>query len=293
MAFMGLLVRIGAVALLLGACVAKPAVVPPAPAPTAAAPAPASRFRLAACTEAPVRLQGPPDAQQSRGCVATFVQRVSDPATVRRLGVSAVERRYLVYAPAALPPRPAPVVFVFPGYSASAEAAAFYYTHTRWEALADRDGFVVVYGNGLPNPPNAREKPAMPKGGFLQGCLADHAGEGIDVAYVRGILERLATEVAVNRTRIYATGLSAGGGMAFELALEARIWSRPSLPSRRCRSSPRAPGFTLAIRARATSACRSRCSRRRTIRSFPTRPAALASTRTRATPAWNRRATRG
>jgi polyhydroxybutyrate depolymerase len=132
-----------------------------------------------------------------------------------------VERRYLVYAPAALPPGPVPVVFVFPGYSASAEAAAFYYTHTRWEALADRDGFVVVYGNGLPHPPNAREKPAMPKGGFLQGCLAEHEGEGIDVAYVRSILERLGTELALDRTRIYATGLSAGGGMAFELALEA------------------------------------------------------------------------
>ena len=219
---MSVLLRVGVIAVVLGACAAKPAVVQaPAPAPTAAAPAPASRFRLAACTEAPVRLQGPPGAQQSRGCVATFVQRVSDAATVRRLGVSEVERRYLVYAPAALPPRPAPLVFVFPGYSASAEAAAFYYTHTRWEALADRDGFVVVYGNGLPHPPNAREKPAMPKGGFLQGCLADHAGEGIDVAYVRGILERLGTEVAVDRTRIYATGLSAGGGMAFELALEA------------------------------------------------------------------------
>ena len=61
----------------------------------------------------------------------------------------------------------------------------------------------------------------MPKGGFLQGCFADHAGEGIDVAYVRQILERLGTELALNRTRIYATGLSAGGGMAFQLALEA------------------------------------------------------------------------
>jgi polyhydroxybutyrate depolymerase len=222
MAFMDPRLPIAAVAvataILLGACAAKPAVMP-SPAPSAA-PAP-SQFRLAVCTETPVRLPGPPGAQQSRGCVATFVQRVSDAATVRRLGRGEVERRYLVYAPAVLPPRPVPLVFVFPGYSASAEAAAFYYTHTRWEALADRDGFVVVYGNGLPDPPNAREKPAMPKGGFLQGCLAEHAGEGIDVAYVRHIVERLGGELALDRSRIYATGLSAGGGMAFELALEA------------------------------------------------------------------------
>jgi polyhydroxybutyrate depolymerase len=153
--------------------------------------------------------------------VATFVQRLSDPATVRVLGATEVDRRYLVYAPARLPPRPVPVVLVFPGYSASAESAAFYYTHTRFEALADRDGFVVVYGNGLPNPPDARERPSVPKGGFLRGCLAEHAGEGIDVAYVRAIITALETELAVDHNRIYATGLSAGGGMAFELAIEA------------------------------------------------------------------------
>src|SRR5215208_2995604 len=99
------------------------------------------RFRLQVCTEAPIRLEGPPGAPQSGGCVATFVQRVSDPASVQMLGATEVRRRYLVYAPATLPPRPVPVVFVFPGYSASAEAAAFYYTHTRFEALADRDDF--------------------------------------------------------------------------------------------------------------------------------------------------------
>ena len=181
--------------------------------------------------------------------MATFVQRLSDAATVRRLGVAEVERRYLVYAPAALPARPVPVVFVFPGYSASAEGAAFYYTHTRWEALADRDGFVVVYGNGLPHPPDARERPAMPKGGFLQGCLAEHAGEGIDVAYVRHIVEQLEStrarsnanlrDRAVGRrrhgVRARAGGSGSGRGhrprraaaVSTHGALAARVHSRP------------------------------------------------------------------
>lgn len=201
--------------LFLAACGASPAAGPP---PAASIPA---RFRLLLCSEAPVHLSGPPGAQQSRGCVVTFTQALSDPATIRSLGADKVPRRYLVYAPANLPPRPAPVVLVFPGYSASAESAAFYYTHTRFETLADRDGFIVVYGNGLPNPPDARERPSVPKGGFLRGCLADHAGEGIDVQYVRQILAQLGTELAIDRARVYATGLSAGGGMSFELALEA------------------------------------------------------------------------
>lgn len=202
----------------LAACAAPPAIVHRPPATARPAPTP---FRLRVCTQAPVRLPGPPGAQQTRACVATFVQRLSDPATTHALGVTEVERRYLVYAPATLPQRPLPVVFVFPGYSASAEAAAFYYTHTRFELLADRDGFVVVYGNGLPLPPSPREKAAMPNGGFLQGCLAEHGGEGVDVGYVRRILEQLGTELVIDRARIYATGLSAGGGMCFQLALEA------------------------------------------------------------------------
>src|SRR5204862_3744982 len=78
-----------------------------------------------------------------------------------------------------------------------------------------------VYGNGLPDPPTPREKAAMPEGGFLQGRLANHAGEGIDVQYVRQLLTQLATELPIDRARVYATGLSAGGGMSFQLALEA------------------------------------------------------------------------
>jgi polyhydroxybutyrate depolymerase len=167
---------------------------------------------LGVCSEAPIRLEGPPGDEQSRGCVAKFVQRI---------GSTDRERRYLVYAPSMLPEHPVPVVLVFPGYSASAEAAAFYYTHTRFESLADRDGFVVVYGNGLPDPPSPEERPSVPEGGFLQGCFLPHAGEGIDVSYVRRVLDDLGEEIRIDRTRIYATGLSAGGGLAFQLALEA------------------------------------------------------------------------
>jgi polyhydroxybutyrate depolymerase len=195
------------------ACSNPPRAPAPPPAAAPAVPVPgAPAFRLSVCSAAPIKLEGPPDAEQSRGCVATFAQRV---------GSEDRERRYLVYAPANLPERPVPVVLVFPGYSVSAEGAAFYDTHTRFESLADRDGFVVVYGNGLPDPPSPRERASVPRGGFLQGCFLPHADEGVDVTYVRRILEEVARDVPIDRTRIYATGLSAGGGLAFQLALEA------------------------------------------------------------------------
>lgn len=199
---------------------ARVAVAPPPPEADRTATA-GPGFRLRLCSEAPVHLEGPPGVAQSRGCVATFRQRLTDAETIAALGTAEVDRRYLIYAPANLPDHPVPVVLVFPGYSSSAEAIAFYNTHTRFETLADHDGFIVVYGNGLPTPPGPREHAAVPKGGFLSGCLARHAGEGVDVSYVRQILKQVAVELPIDRKRIYATGLSAGGGMSFQLALEA------------------------------------------------------------------------
>jgi polyhydroxybutyrate depolymerase len=190
-----------------------PQVATPFPsAPPEASVASSPPFRLRVCSQQPIRLEGPAEVAQSRGCVATFTQQI---------GSTARQRRYLVYAPTNLPARPVPLVLTFPGYGMSAESAAFYQTRTRFESLADRDGFIVVYGNGLPDLPSARESPAVPEGGFLQGCFLPHSGEGIDVSYVRRIVQDIDREIALDSARIYATGLSAGGGMAFQLALEA------------------------------------------------------------------------
>jgi len=61
-------------ALLLSSCVS------PA---TPATPATTSKpLRLAVCSEPPVRLPAPPTEAQSRGCVATFTQEWSDPASI-------------------------------------------------------------------------------------------------------------------------------------------------------------------------------------------------------------------
>jgi polyhydroxybutyrate depolymerase len=181
-----------------------------------------SRYRLSICDADPIVLEGTPGAEQSGGCVAHYTQTIFDPAYIEEFGTDTVGRRYLVYAPEDLPSSPVPVVFIFPGYGANAEAAAFYYTQTRFETLADEYDFVVVYGNGLPFSPDGESSDdEMEAGGYFQGCFLDHSGEGIDVQYVREILDQLETELSVDRSRVYAAGLSAGGGLAFQLALEA------------------------------------------------------------------------
>ena len=200
--------------LFVGACGSRNAAAPHVAVPAHAA------FRFKHCTEAPVDVDATAGVQQSQGCVVTFTQELSDPATIRWVGATRVERRYVVYVPNHLPPSAAPVVFVFPGKATSAETVA-HNTHTRFESLADRDGFIVVYGNGLPKTPLSGEKPKVPNGGFLEGCFVEHSGEGVDVTYVRRILDQLEAELKIDRSRVFATGVSAGGGMSFQLALEA------------------------------------------------------------------------
>lgn len=180
---------------------------------------PQTRFK--GCKSAPWTVPRRTEGPQSRGCIVNFQQVIVDSILIRELNTKLVDRRYLVYVPDNLPNAPVPVVFVFPGKGVNAEIMAYNETHTRFEALADRDHFIVVYGNGIPAPSEPWEGPPIPYGGFLQGCFLDHSTEGLDVAYVRLILDQLASQYAIDRKRIYATGESAGGGMSFQLAIEA------------------------------------------------------------------------
>lgn len=70
---------------------------------------------------------------------------------------------------------------------------------TRWNDLADREGFIVVY-------PSA----------------AEMAGPRIwrvsDVAYIAQLIDRLERDYNIDRARVYANGFSNGGGMTFLLS---------------------------------------------------------------------------
>ena len=188
-----------------------------APLPRPAPPPPAG-VHLRACTEEPVVVEGEPS---SRGCVGTWVQELTDPVAIHLLHADRLPRRFLVYVPANLPARPAPLVLVFPGKGTGAETMAHLLVRNRFEELADRDGFVVVYGNGADRSVFPDRDTVGPHPGFLDGCFALRIGEGIDVAYVREIVRRVGAEVPLDSSRIYATGISAGGGFSLELALEA------------------------------------------------------------------------
>ena len=130
--------------------------------------------------------------------------------TVRHDGL---KRTALVRVPGQVAERrPLPVVLNFHGGAGNAVGQQRY---VHMDAIADREGFIVVYPNGT---------------GVLEDrLLAWNAGtccgmaareETDDVGYVRALLDELARRLPVDSARVYATGLSNGAMMSYRLAAE-------------------------------------------------------------------------
>ncbi|MBI2653155.1 hypothetical protein HYX00_06825 [Candidatus Woesearchaeota archaeon] len=94
-------------------------------------------------------------------------------------------------------------------------------------ALADREGFVVVYPNGASRPlfPNIRTWNA---GGGEKGfiCVSEYGCENKidDIAYFKNLLSELSKTINMDSARVYATGMSNGAAMSHRLACELSNW---------------------------------------------------------------------
>lgn len=129
----------------------------------------------------------------------------------RALSVGGRIRMYRAYRPARLT-RLAPLVVMLHGGLGSSQHAQRAYG---WDALAEREGFVVLYPNALGGSWNA--------GG---GCCGIAAQEDIDdVAFVKLAVADLTTRVSLDPRRLYAAGMSAGGLMAYRLACDTTLFA--------------------------------------------------------------------
>jgi polyhydroxybutyrate depolymerase len=124
-------------------------------------------------------------------------------AESRTLQVSGGSRSYLLYLPSTYHRgRPTPLVLVFHGGGGRARGIA---PHTGFSRLAEREGFVVAYPQGLDGRWNDS-----------RGYAATHD----DVGFVRALLDTLERELSIDPRRVYATGISNGAMFAYRLACD-------------------------------------------------------------------------
>lgn len=119
-------------------------------------------------------------------------------------------RSYRVYVPHGVP-KHAPLVVVLHG-SGQTGAQIRPETGYGFDRLADAHGFVVAY----PDAASFDWNDCSRVGDFV----AD-GREVDDVRFVVALVDRLVTEFDLDRERVFATGVSAGGFLSLRLALEA------------------------------------------------------------------------
>ncbi|MCA3241324.1 MAG: poly(3-hydroxybutyrate) depolymerase [Rubrivivax sp.] len=133
-----------------------------------------------------------------------------------RLTHAGQERRALVHVPARSLGAPAPLVLALHGGGGHAEFMADDERYGLVSA-AERDGYVVAFPNGHSRLPRGRL--ATWNAGGCCGAARDAASD--DLGFLRALVERIAAEHPVDRTRVLAVGMSNGGMMAYRLACEA------------------------------------------------------------------------
>ena len=127
-------------------------------------------------------------------------------SSTQTIQVDGRERSYLLHRPAGAGQTgpPALVVVLHGGFGSAARAEQAY----GWDALSDREGFVVVYPNGVQRAWNA--------GG---ACCGRPRREGIDdVGFLSALLRKLIREQGVDATRLYVAGISNGAALALAYA---------------------------------------------------------------------------
>lgn len=115
---------------------------------------------------------------------------------------SGVTREYLLHVPENYDrARPTPLVITL---HAGAVWPALQRDISQWNRVADEHGFIVVYPSG-----QDLRLPAWAMGG---------RGRDADVRFIADLIDSLKSEYNIDPERIYANGMSNGGGMSFVLS---------------------------------------------------------------------------
>lgn len=116
-----------------------------------------------------------------------------------------MDRTYHLYVPSGLPAK-APLVIMLHGALGTGEQAEQAYG---WDDKADSGHFVVAYPDGYKRTWNAGDC-----------CIPASKRHVNDVAFLQKMVSTISNQIPIDQQRIYATGISNGGLMAYRLACD-------------------------------------------------------------------------
>ena len=132
----------------------------------------------------------------------------ADVSQVRQISAGGIARTYRIYHPAAAPAHPALVMMLHGGFGDGANAERA----DGWDAVAERQGFVVAYPDGIGRAWNAGTC-----------CGTPHQRNIDDVAFLTAVVRDAEARDGVDPQRVFVTGMSNGAIMAYRMACEAPI----------------------------------------------------------------------
>lgn len=122
-----------------------------------------------------------------------------------KMTVDGIQREYILHLPRNYGSELLPLVMVFHGGGGTAEQIK---DHVKFNKLADKENFIVVY-------PNAVDK------NWNDGRIGDKLPmDRDDVKFISMLLDTLTANYKINSKRIFSTGISNGGFFSFYLALK-------------------------------------------------------------------------
>jgi polyhydroxybutyrate depolymerase len=153
------------------------------------------------------------DASSSAGCGVTSPLPIGQ-AVERTLTFGGRERTYRARLPSGYDGRAVPLVIVLHGGGGS--GLQIETNQAGFDPIADREGFAVVYPDGVESsgPLGARTWNAGTCCGFAQSASVD------DIGFVTTMLDQLEADACIDRSRVFATGMSNGAMLAYRIACE-------------------------------------------------------------------------
>jgi len=130
-------------------------------------------------------------------------------------------RRYRIYLPDPLPENPALVLYLHGGTLSMRSLFSSLVDGTKtWLEIAEAEGVVLLVPNGV-NPETGDTFGNDQNWNDLRPDQAAGQSTVNDVGFILALLNKIETEVPIDKNRIFVTGASNGGFMTYRLLIEA------------------------------------------------------------------------